>query len=110
MKLSASIRNKLGIGLISQVLLIIIIIVSLIFLNARIKNISASSNLRMSESDKVQHLSFKLKDYFNKSLKYNELQTQYEQVQGSISNEELKSSLESIWKNIQQIEKLDLIQ
>lgn len=107
MSFNPTIKFKLRIGLVNQVILIVIIMISLVFLNNRINKISEKSHELINESEITQQLAFKIDGYFNHTIDNTAVQAQYDLVVSSLSNNTLKNRLKNIWENINTIEELE---
>lgn len=109
MKKNTSIRFKLNAGIFSQILIIVLIVITLVLIQKRIHYVAENNNFLLKESTEVQNLAFVMSDYFNHSTDYQTVKKNYENLNISGQNTELNDKLENIWLDIEQIESTELI-
>ena len=99
-----TIRNKLSMGILIQVVFIALICFFLFYLNRSFNQISESKLRNTEQINKIKSFTLAIKDYFNKSLSYDQIQKENKQMQFDLDNGVLTETIGEIWKLLGNIE------
>lgn len=106
MKINASIRLKLNLGIINQAIIIILIVAGIVYLRLKVNSITAQNELILEESKIIQHLAFDMNDYFNNKIDYETVKKHYEEFNNNVVDLNLKEDLAAIFEQIEQFNEL----
>ncbi len=102
--MNMTIRNKLSTGILIQVVFIALICFFLFYLNRSFNQISDAKLRNTEQINKIKSFTLGIKDYFNKSLSYDQMQKDFKQMKFDLDNAVLTDNVNEIWKLLGDIE------
>jgi methyl-accepting chemotaxis protein len=108
MRINLSIKSRLGIVAVSQILLIAIIIVSYLLSTS---NLNRNNELMITNSEKlseVKNFILNIKDYQNNKITYDEILNDYARFEDKVNHEEVKDVVIEIIEFIKEVEKRNI--
>ena len=102
--MNMTIRNKLSMGILIQVVFIALICFFLFYLNRSFNQISDAKLRNTEQINKIKSFTLGIKDYFNKSLGYDQMQKDFKQMKFDLDNAVLTDTVNEIWKLLGDIE------
>ena len=99
-----TLKNKLSITIWGQFVFILLLVFSIVFLNRNMNNVLNQKIKFNSSQNQIKKLAFQVKDYFNQTISFEQLNKNYNSVKQQVSNDVDFSVFEKIWTNIKDVE------
>jgi len=95
-----SIRTKLLIGVMGQVVLIVLLVVFIFSMNGKLNNVTRNKVETTQEINDLKELSFVIKDYFSNNIGFEEVRKVYEKNNKSETDTARKAFIQGVWDKL----------
>jgi len=101
-----TIKQKLMYSVAGQLIFLLLIIIFIILLNTRLKNVSDEKQRSNAEINQLIDFSQIVKDYLNKRIGFATVQSSYTTQQQADTNTTVADSITEMWQHVTEVEKL----